>query len=436
MSIKERITKVVNLTNNAKVFLNKNINKIVDLQELNELIETSSKVSELIINLTKAETTLGKVKASLDLVNYFTKTKSEKIVDEYENDVETYLSKENWIWLFDAKLSTIIFRNADTKSTLKYSEPGEKSFSNYSNDTTVLSSSTKDVYGFYTFFIGKYELGYVGRKEEKNINTLYIKREQSKSAKVNIINIISAKIWNKFNSKNLKIVRLIERNNHYYDLIIDEDTSSLPSSVGNEIVNEIKSFSDANIHRTILLLGPPGTGKSTAIKYVTHKLNFSSLRISNEVIENDILQLIEIIRPNILIIDDFDRILKQSLLLDFMTDLKKASKVFLISCNFFNQLDPAMKRPGRIDNIYYVEKLDVQAINNILGEYANQAPEMIYNWPVAYIQEYANRCKYLGPEKAADSMIELQSRIDNMEEIYKKQTEFKLKNTEIPELKC
>lgn len=424
MPIKEKITKAINLTNRTKAVLNKNLNKIVDLQELNELIETGSKISELILAFSKAENTIGKIKASLDLVNYFTNNKDEKIVDEYDNEVETYINKNNWIWLFDAKLATIIFRNADTKPVLKYCSPEEKKFEKSLGNSDAIS--TKDVYGFYTFFIGKYELGYIGRKDQVNIYVLYVQQEQNNTIKTNIINIISAKIWNKFDSKNLKIIRIIEKNFQYYDLVVDEDTSFFPSTVGNEIATEIEIFNKANIHRTILLLGPPGTGKSTAIKYITHKLNFSSLRISNEVVENDILQLIEIIKPNILIVDDFDRITKQSVLLDFMTDMKKSSKAFLISCNFFNQLDPAMKRPGRIDNIYYVEKLDKEVIKNILGIFAEQTPEAIYSWPIAYIQEYANRCKYLGPEQALKSLLELQLRIDNMDEVYKNKKEFKL----------
>lgn len=425
MSIKEKITKTINLTNRTKAVLNKNLNKIVDLQELNELIETGSKISELILAFSKAENTIGKIKASLDIVNYFTNNKDEKIVDEYNNEIDAYINKNNWIWLFDAKLATIVFHNADSKPVLKYCTPEEKKFEKSLGNNDI--TSTKDVYGFYTFFIGKYELGYIGRKDQVNVYTLYVQEEQSNIIKTNIINIISAKIWNKFDSKNLKIIRIIEKNYQYYDLVVDEDTSFFPSAVGNEIATEIEIFNKANIHRTILLLGPPGTGKSTAIKYITHKLNFSSLRISNEVVDNDILQLIEIIKPNILIIDDFDRILKQSVLLDFMTDMKKSSKAFLISCNFFNQLDPAIKRPGRIDNIYYIEKLDKEVIKNILGIFAEQTPEAIYSWPIAYIQEYANRCKYLGPEQALKSLLELQSRIDNMDEVYKNKKEFKLK---------
>lgn len=425
MNIKKSVTSIINTINNGKSFLNKNVNKVVDLQELNELLTTGSKLGELVIAYNKSKGVAGKIKSGLDLIHFFTSVNEEKIVDNYENDIENYISQEDWIWIFDAKLANIIYNHGDTKPILKYSPP-EKS----SMPSTALSSNTKnDKYGFYTFLIGEYEIGYLGYKEEKNISILYVKNEDSKNAKDNIIEYLSNKIWKKFNSNHLEIIKVIDRNQVYFNLIVDEDIEYFPSSIGEEISKEIEAFTKNNVHRTILLLGPPGTGKSTAIKYITNKLNYTSLRISNEVIENDLLQLVQVIKPDILIVDDFDRVSKQRFLLDFMTKLKKNTKAFLISCNFFDKLEPAMKRPGRIDNIYYIEKLDKDVIDNILGEYADITPKEIYDWPISYIQEYVNRCKYLGSEKALESMKELEQRIKNIDEICKKPNkEFRITN--------
>jgi ATP-dependent 26S proteasome regulatory subunit len=170
-------------------------------------------------------------------------------------------------------------------------------------------------------------------------------------------------------------------------------------------------YQSKNLHRTVLLYGPPGTGKTTAIREFVNNSGLSSLRIPVGFLNTSsyMSAILRIIQPDIIIIDDFDRVNDQGKMLDLLTDFKKVSKCVLLSCNSL-KLSEALLRPGRIDEIIEHRVLNKEVIDRVLGPYISYCDDSIREWPIAYIEEFVKRADVLGIEDALTSFKELEER--------------------------
>ncbi len=172
-----------------------------------------------------------------------------------------------------------------------------------------------------------------------------------------------------------------------------------------------------NINRTVLFYGPPGTGKSTISRTLCDNLKLRSLRVRVEDVgdlgSEPVVEMIRIFEPDVVIFDDLDRAMSQIALLETLENLHKRVRFVFATVNHIENLQQALIRPGRFDELIEVTTLDEAAVMKVLGDYADSF-EAVKEWPVAFISEYVIRRRILGKEKALAALDDLKKRVDRL----------------------
>jgi hypothetical protein len=148
---------------------------------------------------------------------------------------------------------------------------------------------------------------------------------------------------------------------------------------------------------SMLLYGPPGTGKSTLAEEIGRALGFPLLKVTpsdflargGEAVEaraKAIFQLLAEQRDMVVLFDEIDNLLldrdsrlyqNQSDVFKLLTpgmltklgDLARDGRViFVVATNYFERIDGAIKRPGRIDAKYLVLPPDRDQRRRLLGD--------------------------------------------------------------------
>lgn len=191
-----------------------------------------------------------------------------------------------------------------------------------------------------------------------------------------------------------------------------------------DLRTRMKAFLDAGESRSYLLGGPPGTGKSMAIRWLVDELGLSSVRIDLAVLARlhgthspnlatSLETLLRLLRPRAMILDDLDRVSVTAALLAFLELAQKTCKVVIASANSVDKMMGAALRPGRFDDIVTVDRLDLDVLRKLIDHDALLF-ERLAPLPAAYVVEFAKRQRVLGRERALvelDELIERSGRI-------------------------
>jgi hypothetical protein len=206
---------------------------------------------------------------------------------------------------------------------------------------------------------------------------------------------------------------------------LGEDDTVEPGVQFLELEKRLGAFLDAGISRGVLFCGPPGTGKSTGIRYLARSLRLRSLRLdvgafvtgfgngyrSSNDTAGGIDTLVRVLRPEVVILDDLDRTLVSARLLEFLEYSKQTCKLLMASANRTSNFAGAALRPGRFDEVIRVEGLDEATLTRLLGEDTDLVDRM-RKWPVAYVREYVQRREVLGSTIARAELDELAERLE------------------------
>ena len=183
----------------------------------------------------------------------------------------------------------------------------------------------------------------------------------------------------------------------------------------------VRGFLDAGEPRAYPLAGPPGTGKSMAIRWVVAELALTSLRIDlgtlaklhgygAAAITTSLETLLQLLRPEVMILDDLDRINVTAGLLAFLELAQRTCKVVIGSVNSVDKLMGAALRPGRFDEIIKVDRLEPDVLRRLLGDADQDLIEMLAALPAAYVVEFVKRRRVLGRAVALHELDELIAR--------------------------
>ncbi|MGE0400364.1 MAG: AAA family ATPase [Kofleriaceae bacterium] len=182
----------------------------------------------------------------------------------------------------------------------------------------------------------------------------------------------------------------------------------------------MKAFLGANEPRSYLLGGPPGTGKSVAIRWLVASLGLTSVRIDLGVLARlhgyhsssvvtSLETLLRLLRPRAMILDDLDRVAVNAPLLAFLELARKTCVVVIASANSVQSMMGAAVRPGRFDDIVRIERLDAEVLRTMLADDLDLVERMA-TLPAAYVVEFVKRRRVLGRDVALAELDELLGR--------------------------
>ena len=202
------------------------------------------------------------------------------------------------------------------------------------------------------------------------------------------------------------------------------DASAQPTQALQDLRENVAVFDPlrASATRTVLINGLPGAGKSYAARQLaveqgwrvlcyeasaflkviemsdadpSSRMN-GSIRAEDSFGRMSPLSLIELARPDMLVIDDADRIGDVRLLLDILASIQRTSvKWVVLTTNAGTGLDPALVRPGRVDSILEVGGVTSEQLAAIHAVYKDRlgvtvdAEDLarLEGWPIAYVHE-------------------------------------------------
>lgn len=219
--------------------------------------------------------------------------------------------------------------------------------------------------------------------------------------------------------------------------LVGEDLSFSDTFTTTEEIQQLtaraRCFTDRQITRSILLTGRPGAGKSTAIRACVKQLGLRSLRLSASVLREaqsshtgdgmvNLTGLVQMARPDVLIIDDVDHMMLDAYTLAFFEQARRHCRLLLTSCNDVKVLLGAALRPGRFDDIFEFETVDPSLLTR-LSHGDPEAMERLGRLPIAYAQSFRDTADALGLEQAIDELDELELRAALIEGASKKDTD-------------
>lgn len=226
-----------------------------------------------------------------------------------------------------------------------------------------------------------------------------------------VLPVLRKFFWDKMGTDRVKLAS-IGTLSMGYTMVFKRDDSGVDGcfmpDICRVVTENLVRFDGKNIPRSVLFVGPPGTGKSTIIRLIAHTMAKRSLRISvPELIKNDvntIIAAIEVFRPEVLIIDDLDRLHDPKSLLDGLEDFRSTTGIVLASMNSTKRVDRALLRPGRFDDVRDVTAIDEKIVNRYIRP-SDKHYDAIKLWPIVYIREYCYNRDVLGDSFDADDLF-------------------------------
>lgn len=203
---------------------------------------------------------------------------------------------------------------------------------------------------------------------------------------------------------------------------VDDTAKFMTSGTAKKHAQYLSHCMACGVKRTVLYYGPPGTGKTTMVQTMVKALGLRSFRFSvdnmSTMDNNTLLKAIQIFKPDVVIIDDIDRIGNDTSLFEFMTSLKDKVQFVLATANRPSQLDEGILRPGRFDELVAVTKLDDEVTRFLLGQEYADVFDDVKDFPIAYIEEYKTQRKLRPAEDALHVLHNMRNRVKRLSEFY------------------
>ncbi len=177
---------------------------------------------------------------------------------------------------------------------------------------------------------------------------------------------------------------------------------SYRSALATKLTSQIKLYIAAGHNRSLMLHGPPGTGKTSILMGIAAGVRGFVLQYQARGWGGDILRETGVLlAPTSLIIDDICRGSTGDLL-QSIEDLGTTTPFIGCSANYLEAIDPALQRPGRFDRTELVLYLDADALHAMVGDYEILADDRqeLEALPAAYVNEFCVTSEVEGVDAA------------------------------------
>lgn len=192
---------------------------------------------------------------------------------------------------------------------------------------------------------------------------------------------------------------------------------SHPSARADALWERLRVF--GNEARSVLVDGPPGVGKSTVVRNLADRVGGRLLRIPASEVDTasptGLAAIVTLLRPDVIVIDDFDRAWGQTRLLDFFEQARLTFRLLVVTTNSLEHVDPAITRPGRFDEVVTFDRLGDDVVAEVLGPtwaaLDNPTRERVCAWPIAYLVELRKRHERIDGVDLASEVADLDRRV-------------------------
>lgn len=173
---------------------------------------------------------------------------------------------------------------------------------------------------------------------------------------------------------------------------------ALPEEQKSRVINDLKTFLDSEAkynslaipyHRSYMFEGPPGTGKTSLVKALANEFNLDLwyVSVADLSAESSLLQLLSQVGPrSLLLLEDIDTMkithdrdgseqgkISMSSLLNVLDGVATPhGLITMMTTNFLEKLDPALKRAGRMDMIEKIDYPTMSSISNMYFHFYNK----------------------------------------------------------------
>jgi len=167
-------------------------------------------------------------------------------------------------------------------------------------------------------------------------------------------------------------------------------------------------------HRSVLLYGPAGAGKTAASRQLVAALAPSAIVVTSDVLNRDTFDILCAYQPPAVILDDIDRLgeFGETGLLG-ISRLRAVVPLIIATANQYKNFSGANARPGRFDRIHCIEQLDDSIAMTLLQGLPKDLQDRALEAKLlpSYIEELELRVSCGGdPEATFAEMVDRQAR--------------------------